>query len=118
MSRTNYAKRGPAARFGDWLRQLRREEQLTLREVAARVEMDQAILSKIELGQRVPTPEQTRHLAKFFRVEEREMQAHLIAEKFRQEHREDRPTARQAIYILAEAAETGGPWGRRGRGRD
>src|SRR5437016_902803 len=104
MSRTNYAKRGGAIRFGKRLRQLRKAGKLTLREVAAAADMDQAILSKVELGQRVPTEEQTKHLAKVFTVNERDMQAQRIAEKFRQDNEGRERVARDAICILAEEA--------------
>jgi hypothetical protein len=40
------------------------ERGLVLRQVAAAVEIDVALLSKIELGQRLPTPEQTGKLGR------------------------------------------------------
>jgi len=101
MSSTSYAKRSPPPRFGDWLRQLRVERDLPLRTVAAAADMDQAHLSKIELGQRVPTEEQTAKLAKFFRLDAKDTLARRIAEKFRQEFA-DSPVAREAICLLAE----------------
>ena len=63
--------------------------------------MDTALLSKIELGQRLPTEEQTGRLARYLGLDEREMQARRIAERFRQEYRED-PAATHAILLLAE----------------
>jgi transcriptional regulator with XRE-family HTH domain len=87
--------------FGEWLRQLREEKELPLRAVAAAAEMDQAHLSKIELGQRLPTPEQTAALAKFFRQNPTTMEARRIAEKFRLEHA-DNPAAAEALDILSE----------------
>ena len=63
--------------------------------------MDLAHLQKIELGQRLPTEEQTGRLAKFFKLDETETQARRIAEKFQHEFAEH-PAAKEAIGILAE----------------
>jgi transcriptional regulator with XRE-family HTH domain len=104
MSSTNYAKRSQPPRFGEWLRQLRVEKDVPLRTVAAAADMDQAHLSKIELGQRVPTEEQTAKLAKFFGLNETETQARRIAEKFRQEFQDNPKAVHEAICILAESA--------------
>jgi transcriptional regulator with XRE-family HTH domain len=89
--------------FGEWLRQLREEKGELLREVAADVEMDVAHLSKIELGQRAPTEEQSLRLAKFFGVPAKDMQARWIAERFRSSYG-NYPAAQEAIEILAEEA--------------
>jgi transcriptional regulator with XRE-family HTH domain len=91
------------ARLGEWLRQLREERGLTLREVADAVGTDLAHLQKIELGQRLPTEEQTGRLAKYFKLDETETQARRIAEKFQHEFAEH-PAAKEAIGILAEEA--------------
>jgi transcriptional regulator with XRE-family HTH domain len=104
MSKATYASR-PAAQspFGEWLRQLRTERGLPLRVVAEAAEMDLAHLQKIELGQRLPTEEQTLLLVRFFDLDERATQARRIAERFRQEFA-DHPAAADAIQILAETA--------------
>jgi transcriptional regulator with XRE-family HTH domain len=74
------------AGFGAYLRECRVRRELTLREVAAAVGMDQAHLSKAELGQRLPTPAQVQALARFFREDLVEFEARHIAEKFRRRH--------------------------------
>jgi transcriptional regulator with XRE-family HTH domain len=104
MSSTKYAKHAAAPRFGEWLRQLRASKDEPLRTVAAAADMDQAHLSKIELGQRLPTEEQTAKLARFFGVGETEAQARRMAEKFRQENTDNPKAAREAVCILAEEA--------------
>ena len=71
-------------------------KDLPLRRVAAVAEMDVALLSKIELGQRLPTEEQTAKLAEFFRVSGTEIQARRMAEKFRQENQDNPKAAREA----------------------
>lgn len=93
-----------AQHFGEWLRGLREERRLPLRVVAAAAEMDQAHLSKIELGQRLPTVEQTAALARFFQLDPLQAEARRIAEKFRQEHARN-PAAAQALLILNEEQE-------------
>jgi len=91
------------ARLGEWLRELRDQRNLPLREVADAAEMDLAHLQKIELGHRLPTEEQTTRLAKFFKLDKTGIQARRIAEKFRNEFAEN-PASKEAIGILAEEA--------------
>ncbi|HEY5298726.1 MAG TPA: helix-turn-helix transcriptional regulator [Verrucomicrobiae bacterium] len=103
MSRQNkssYKTATPA--LGEWLRQMRLARKLPGRAVAAAAEMDQAYLSKVELGQRLPTKEQTLALAKFFGQKPDFMEARRIAEKFRMEHAEN-PAALQALQILNDS---------------
>jgi transcriptional regulator with XRE-family HTH domain len=88
--------------FGEWLRRLREERKLPLRAVAAAAEMDQSHLSKAELGQRMLTADQVAAIARFFKVDKKEMEARRIAEKFRMEHA-DNPAALQALQILNDS---------------
>ena len=103
MSSSERSKTVSNTRLGEWLRELRESKGELLRTVAASAEMDIAHLSKIELGQRTPTEEQTLKLAKFFGVPAKEMQARWIAERFRSEY-SSYPASEQAIQILAEEA--------------
>jgi HTH-type transcriptional regulator, competence development regulator len=91
----------PPPRFGAWLRELRQKKGLALREVAAAVEMDQAHLSKAELGQRIPTAEQAARLAGFFKLPVAQMEARRVAEKALQEL-ESSPHGLEALSILRE----------------
>lgn len=104
MSSTKYSSKGKASppRFGEWLRQLREERKLPLRAVAAAAEMDQAHLSKAELGQRLLTADQVAAIAKFFKEDGTQMEARRIAEKFRMDHA-DNPAALQALQILNDS---------------
>ncbi len=90
-------------RFGEWLRGIRETKHLPLRVVAAAAEMDQAHLSKVELGQRLLTAEQASAIAKFFGIAENEIEARRIVERFRLDHA-DNPAAEQAISMLHEDA--------------
>lgn len=89
----------PPVRFGAWLRELREARQLPLRTVAAAAEMDQAHLSKVELGQRLFTPNQSKAIAEFFDLDTTDFEARRIVEKFRIEHA-DNPAAETAIHML------------------
>lgn len=74
---------------------------MPLRVVAAAAEMDQAHLSKAELGQRLLTSDQAAAIAKFFEVDLTNMEARRIVEKFRMEH-SGNPAALHAIQMLHE----------------
>ncbi len=89
--------------LGEWLRELRQEKDLALREVAAAADMDPAHLSKAELGQRLPTAEQVAKLAKFFKVDATLMEAKRVAEKVMLEISSS-PAGEQALSILREEA--------------
>ena len=97
----NATYRATSLRFGEWLRSLREAKGLPLRVVAAAAEMDQAHLSKAELGQRLLTTEQAAAIAKFFDIDSNEAEARRIIEKFRLEHA-DNPAAERAIHMLHE----------------
>ncbi|MCI0535747.1 MAG: helix-turn-helix domain-containing protein [Verrucomicrobiales bacterium] len=104
MSKTLYSKPAPPpVRLGEWLRQLREQRALPLREVAAAAGMDLAHLHKIETGQRVPTEDQAMALGRFFRISKQEMAARRIAERFWREHADD-PAVRQAVTMIQETA--------------
>jgi len=105
MSKVRYSASGPTVRrLGEWLRQLREERELPLREVAEAAEMDLAHLHKIEQGQRLPTEEQMTRLARFFHLDQTDAQARRIAEEFRRYYAGN-PAASQALQILNDL-----PW--------
>ena len=62
-------------------RTLREQNSLFLRQVAAEIEMDQALLSKIERGERFPTKEQVIRLAKFYKVNVNELLIAFLSDK-------------------------------------
>ncbi len=85
------------------LRDLRENHQLALREVAANVEMDSTLLSRIERGDRLPTISQTKALAKFYGADVRELEAARIAEKFIREYGQN-PALEDALELIHETA--------------
>ena len=67
--------------LGDILRKLREEKKLPLRKVAAYLDIDQAILSKIERGQRRATREYIVKLAKYFKVKKDDLMVAWLSDK-------------------------------------
>lgn len=63
------------------IRELREKNGLLLRQVAAVIEIDQALLSKIERGERLPTKDQVVRLAKFYKVDTNEFMIAYISDK-------------------------------------
>ena len=66
---------------GEYIRTLRDAKQLLLREVAAAVAMDQALLSKIERSERQATRSQIVKLAAFFEIDEAALLSQWLGEK-------------------------------------
>lgn len=55
--------------FGDLIRLARENKGLFLRQVAAELDIDQAIISKFERSERKPTKEQVLKFAKFYKLD-------------------------------------------------
>jgi HTH-type transcriptional regulator, competence development regulator len=90
--------------LGAKLRRLREDRQLPLWKVAHAAEMDSTLLSKIELGQRLPTREQTARLAKFFSVNNTELESMRMAERFLSDNEHDPEAAALALARIRESA--------------
>ena len=67
--------------LGETIRKLREEKGLPLRTVSAYLDIDQAILSKIERGQRNASREQVIKLADFFKVKENDLLVFWLSDK-------------------------------------
>jgi HTH-type transcriptional regulator, competence development regulator len=70
---------------GQKLRQMRQNARLPLRKVAAELDMDVAILSKLERGERNLTREIVEKLAAIYGADARELTLHLLSEKVLEE---------------------------------
>ena len=92
------------ATLGGILREFREARQLPLWKVAHAAEMDSTLLSKIELGQRLPTQQQATALAKFFGVDVTELESMRIAEKFLNENGDNPAAAALAVARIRESA--------------
>ncbi len=87
--------------FGDTIRKLREEKELPLRTVAAYLDIDQAILSKTERGQRKATREQIVKLAEFFKVKEDDLLIAWLSDKLVYEVA-DEQIALKALQVAEE----------------
>ena len=67
--------------FGDILRKQRSERGLTLKNVSDILKIDQAILSKVERGQRRLTRDQVTELAHYFKIDEENLLVEWLSEK-------------------------------------
>ena len=77
------------------------EIKLPLRTVAAFLDIDQAILSKMERGQRKPTREQVVKLAGYFKVKENDLLIAWLSDKLVNEV-EDEDMALKALQVAEE----------------
>ncbi len=59
--------------FGETIRKLREEQNLLLRELSAKLEVDTSLLSKIETNHRIAKKELVKKLAKVFKVDYNEL---------------------------------------------
>ena len=87
--------------LGERLRQLREKKGLLLRQVAAAIEVDTAMISKFEKGERKPTREQLSNLAKALDVDERELLLSYLSEKVANELK-DEELAKEALKIAGK----------------
>lgn len=87
--------------LGDTIRKLREEKELPLRTVAAYLDIDQAILSRIERGQRKATREQVIKLAEYFKVKENDLLVAWLSDKLVYEAG-DEEVALKALQVAEE----------------
>lgn len=87
--------------FGETIRQLRVEKELPLRTVAAYLNIDQAILSKIERGQRNANRKQVVKLAKYFKIKESDLLVSWLSDKLVHELADEK-LALDALKIAEE----------------
>jgi len=87
--------------LGQKIRSFRESKELLLRQVAAAIEIDQALLSKIERGVRIATKNQVIALANFFKIEERELLTLWLGEKIAYEIK-DEDIANDALKVAEE----------------
>lgn len=90
--------------FGKTIRKLRQERKLPLRSVAAYLAIDQAILSKIERGQRNASREQVVKLATYFKIREDELLIQWLSDKLISEVQNEE-FALKALQLAEEKAE-------------
>lgn len=87
--------------LGHIIKKLREEKKLPLRTVAAFLDIDQAILSKIERGQRKPSRDQVVKLAGYFQVMENDLVVAWLSDKLVYDL-EDEEVALRALKMAEE----------------
>jgi HTH-type transcriptional regulator, competence development regulator len=87
--------------LGLYIRELRKEQNLTLHQVAVGVDIDSPMLSKIERGERLATIEQIKKLAYFFKIDENTLLAKLTAEKILKDYGANEVTL-NAVSLVQE----------------
>ena len=90
--------------LGETIRKLREERHLPLRIIAAYLNTDQAILSKIERGQRNASREQVIKLATYFEVKQDDLLVQWLSDKLVYEV-EDEDIALKALQVAEEKVE-------------
>lgn len=87
--------------IGEQIRKLREDQGLPLRKVAAELDIDQSILSKIERGERKATKEQIIQIAKIFNVDEKELLINYLSDRVLYDLK-DEDLATEALKVAEE----------------
>lgn len=87
--------------IGDKLRKLREENELPLRKVAALLDIDIAILSKMERGERPLSKEVVTKLAKIYKHDAEELTVLFLSQKIVNEYGEE-DLALKAMQVAEE----------------
>ncbi len=95
--------------FGETIRALRLQQNVPLRVVAAAVEIDSTLLSRLELGERFPTDEQIKRFADYFQLPLDELTAQVIADRIIAAYGAEEVTARAADLVRERLSEYGRP---------
>lgn len=70
------------ATFAEQVRTLRESAHLSLREVAEEIGIDTSLLGKIERNERQPTKEQIKQVAKYFKLDEKDLLKEYLSDQF------------------------------------
>ena len=96
---TSQIKYQRVTHLGQKIRELREKQNLLLRQVAAQLEADTALISKIETGERKASKQQVLKIAKFLNVPEDELLTLWLADKIESAIIEEPKVAYQAMKI-------------------
>lgn len=89
------------SKFGEKIRKLRETDGMLLRELASEIKIDQALLSKIERGERIATKKQAILIANFFKVNKQEFLSQWLGDKIASELKEE-DLASEALKVAEE----------------
>lgn len=90
-----------ATQFGDKIRELRIKQQLLLRQIASKLDVDTSIISKIERGERPIKKEQIVILAQILKADRVELETLWLADQLMQLVK-DEPTANEALKAVSK----------------
>ena len=86
--------------IGQILRNKRQELGLLLRQVSAYVDIDQAILSKIERNERKPTKEMLERLSEILKLDKDELMIQFISDKIAYEIVNEEKVGTENVMLL------------------
>lgn len=106
---TNYVKTKFVSymEVGKFIRNLRNDRNLLLRELASAISIDSAILSKIERGERIATKEQIEQISSFFNVENEMLKILWLSDKVIYDLKDEEPLAHQVLKVSEERINYG-----------
>jgi transcriptional regulator with XRE-family HTH domain len=87
---------------GEFIRNLRSERNLLLRELASAISIDSAILSKIERGERKATKEQIEQITSYFNIENDMLKILWLSDKVIYDLKDEEPLAHQVLKVSEE----------------
>ena len=90
--------------FGEYIRLIRKEKELTLTQLAAKLDLDSANLSKIENGKRDFDEKRLPKLAKIFNLNIKELRNEYITDQLAKHIYETKCT-KQLLQVAEEKAE-------------
>ncbi len=92
--------------FGQRVRELRDKKSILLRQIAAHLEVDTALISKLEKGDRNPNKEQVIKIAEFLNVEPDDLLTLWLADKVESAVANDENLASNAMNIVKNKIKT------------
>ena len=87
--------------LGRYLRELRKDKGQTLHQVSVVTDIDSPLLSKLERGERLPTDDQIKKLAKYYKVAETNLKVKATAERIIKEYGVN-DTTYEAVRMVEE----------------
>jgi HTH-type transcriptional regulator, competence development regulator len=91
--------------LGQRIRELREKQNFLLRQVAAALEVDTALMSKIERGERNASKQQVVDIAKFLKSDEDELLTLWLADKLESAVGEENHLASDALNLAKKKFE-------------
>lgn len=91
--------------LGQKIRELREKQNILLRQVAAQIEVDTALISKIERGERKASRQQVIEIAKYLNANEEDFLTLWLADKIETTIAEEPQVAYNAMKIASKNLE-------------